>query len=586
VDGTEAGLNARAAWQHLATLPGGTVAGLATSSDGRHVLAATPAGIRRSTDRGRTWSIAGLTSPVPFANLVCAAPEGDVAYAGGRQGTYRSADGGETWTHVLSGGNVLALAVPSRDTVFVGTDADGILRSDDGGRTWAGANPGLLDLTILALVLSPNFASDRLAFAATASGVYRTRNEGRSWRAVDLGSDEIAVQALAMDDSLVLAGTETDGVFRSTDQGASWERVDALAGQGVTALAFGPHGAIAAATERGVALSDGRGAGWQVHSEALGPVLCLTYLGDGTLLAGLASDGIARSEDGGRTWTVASDLRARLLVGLTASKGVLVAGDLQRGLVISRDGGRAWQTIEDAGVHAVARSATETLFAASERGLLRSTDHGATWIEVDGVPSVPPRALAASGAVVVAWPDQSLSLSEDDGRTWRTLPSPGADFVSLALSPSGALYAATSEVVVWRLYERADAAWQRWFVRPGPTDVVPLAATDAEPLVGLAGRVWRPMRSAEEVRGSERRPMWQSAVLGDGSPRVTALVHFGSDVVVGTSGGVFASRDAGDHFAPLSEGLSPPAVVSLAYPEADELYALGLGGTVWRHSAR
>ena len=38
-------MNARAAWQHLATLPGGTVAGLATSSNGRHVLAATPAGI-------------------------------------------------------------------------------------------------------------------------------------------------------------------------------------------------------------------------------------------------------------------------------------------------------------------------------------------------------------------------------------------------------------------------------------------------------------------------------------------------------------------------------------------------------------
>jgi hypothetical protein len=183
----------------------------------------------------------------------------------------------------------------------------------------------------------------------------------------------------------------------------------------------------------------------------------------------------------------------------------------------------------------------------------------------------------------VAWPDQSLSLSEDDGRTWRTLPSPGADLVSLALSARGVLYAATSEVVVWRLW---DGAWQRWFVRPDPTDVVPLAATDAELLVGLAGRVWRPMRSAEEVRGSERRPMWQSAVLGDGSPRVTALVHFGGGVAAGTSGGVFVSDHAGDHFAPLSEGLSPPAVVSLAYPEADELYALGLGGTVWRHSAR
>jgi hypothetical protein len=106
---------------------------------------------------------------------------------------------------------------------------------------------------------------------------------------------------------------------------------------------------------------------------------------------------------------------------------VLVAGDLQQGLVVSRDGGLAWQSVQDAGVHAVARTTSGVLFAASERGLLRSADLGVTWTGVAGVPSDPTRALAASGAVVVAWPDQSLSLSEDDGATWRA-PSPGHGF--------------------------------------------------------------------------------------------------------------------------------------------------------------
>ena len=80
--------------------------------------------------------------------------------------------------------------------------------------------------------------------------------------------------------------------------------------------------------------------------------------------------------------------------------------------------------------------------------------------------------------------------------------------------------------------------------------------------------------------------MWHSVTLGDGSLRVTALARFGTHVVASTSGGVFVSHDLGEHFEPLSEGLSPPATVSLAYPGADELYALGLGGTVWRHGAR
>src|SRR5205823_303824 len=121
----------------------------------------------------------------------------------------------------------------------------GVLRSEDDGRTWTGANAGLVDLTVIALALSPAFASDRIGFAGTASGLYRTRNGARSWREVDTTVDDPAVQCLAVsptfaEDGLVLAGTEAHGLLRSDDGGATWYQPVSLADRCVTAVAFAP----------------------------------------------------------------------------------------------------------------------------------------------------------------------------------------------------------------------------------------------------------------------------------------------------------------------------------------------------------
>ena len=53
-----------------------------------------------------------------------------------------------------------------------------------------------------------------------------------------------------------------------------------------------------------------------------------------------------------------------------------------------------------------------------------------------------------------------------------------------------------------------------------------------------------------------------------------------------TSAGIFVSRDGGERFTSWSDGLEPPAVVAVvpspAYAEDRVIYALGLGGTIWR----
>src|SRR6266851_1314622 len=189
------------------------------------VFAATPVGVHRSIDAGRTWALPGSAPTVPLASAVAASPrfaDDQTLFACGADGLYRSTDGGLTWQRVLIGGPLLAV-VATESVVLAGTEADGILRSEDVGRTWTGANAGLLDLTAITLAVSPCFEKDRTGFAGTASGLYRTRNGARSWRSVETGLDEPAVQCLCVaTDGLVLAGTEAHGLLRSEDGGTSW----------------------------------------------------------------------------------------------------------------------------------------------------------------------------------------------------------------------------------------------------------------------------------------------------------------------------------------------------------------------------
>ena len=230
-----------------------------------------------------------------------------------------------------------------------------MIRSEDGGATWGGANSGLLDLSALAVALSPRFAEDRTAFVGTASGLYRSRNGARSWREVNLGLDEPAVQVLAVsprfaEDRLVFAGTEAHGLLRSEDGGARFSEVPELGERGISAVTIAPDGrtvVVAAGSE--VLRSDDGGLTWSALPEAPGLVLGLALLPTATgevLVAGLHRLGIARLDAEGR-WQPANDgLRASLLTWLTPSPRfgedrTLYGLSLDEGLLVSRDGGRS-----------------------------------------------------------------------------------------------------------------------------------------------------------------------------------------------------------------------------------------------------
>lgn len=175
-----------------------------------------------SRDLGATWthSSAGLAyaeGEEPISAVWSLAPGHDrTLYAGVQPaGLFRSADGGESWTHVNGlrdhpsrphwnpggAGLILHSLVPhpkDPNRIWVGISSAGVFGSDDGGATWEPRNKGTradyfpedqrypeLGQCVHCLVLAPG--TDQLLYQQNHCGMYRSDDGGRSWTSMENG---------------------------------------------------------------------------------------------------------------------------------------------------------------------------------------------------------------------------------------------------------------------------------------------------------------------------------------------------------------------------------------------------------------
>lgn len=590
----------------------------------RTVLLGTGVGLFRSRDGGTRWHPVVVGSRVQCMAATPDFTDAGIVLAGTESdGILRSENGGSEWGGASAGLldlNVTALALSpdfAADRTALAGTASGLYRSRNGGRAWRLVELGPEAPAIQALAISPTFE----------------------------------------DDGFALAGTEADGLFRSDDGGQTWGPVPSFPEPCVTTLAFGPTSdgsrLVVAGTAAGVALSRDGGQSWQVAGSELGAILALTLPGapvtgglgsTPAILVGTIDLGVMCHTPGGQplgpAWTTANEgLAGRAAVGLSVldrsdTAPVIAVTTLDSGVLVSSDGGASWrashQGLADLACSSVILVAPKrgsavapAIYATFSDGLYLSDDLGAMWrrVELPVTSTTAPSFVScteSSGDVppmLVACGRGCLLLSRDGGESWQPLPLPpdrsdlAGAFASPDLARDVTIYAVarvtranrdgTTEPAGLELWQTDNLGqrWHRWL--ESPTATVMSVATPVggglgtSLLVGHAGRVGRPQRSAQEVRQGERRPLWLEVQLGHLGSAITALAvspraHRDRTVLAASDASVFISRDGGETLSAWNHGLNLPLVTGLALAtgEGDVLiaYALGLGGTLWRRT--
>ncbi len=449
------------------------------------------------------------------------------------------------------------------------------------------------------------FATPTTAFIVAADDVYRSEDGGLTWTlslSIYRGMRSLAVSPAYAADRTLFAVDGRSLVFRSTDDGETWEELTQIA-------------PVGGASDADVYLS-----------------ISPAYPADPTLWA-VVEGGVAyRSTDGGLTWEQFDpgfelDRMARLvpnpnypddpaleLVDPIAVEGVNLPEDLSshplalaesggtlllgttRGLHRSTDGGATWveanSGLPASPVGTVAFAPDGTIYSSvgGDPRLFRLTLYGAHWEPLGRLPedalgmfSVYGLSVGGEGdapPVLVVTTYDSFLLSRDGGLTWERMAGKGlppvsfrrlAPLFSTDFAASGVAHLAYSGDVY-----RTEDGGDTWVKMEGAVGVKKLIESPDGRLIPLAaGSVYEldPGSGAEWVR----RPV----DFGFGSEPIIARFVTGLLAVAVMDGDVYLSEDGGRGWACVGRGELESAygyVISPRFDADRAIYARGAAG--------
>jgi hypothetical protein len=222
-----------------------------------------------------------------------------------------------------------------------------------------------------------------------------------------------------------------------------------------------------------------------------------------------------RTTDGSATWAGISNGLNTSHVTMFAidpvDPSIVYAGTDADGVFVSTDAGSTWSPtspgLPQARVNGMVVDAAGVVYIASNAGVFRSVDHGASWVDLHFFAGAWTIAVDSSGVVYVAltfggfFPEFGLFKSTDGGMTW-DFPSLRVGVMSLAISQS-VIYAGTEQ----GLFKSFDGnTWTPLVI--DPQQPAPVTALSFDPLnpdfvyagtpVGLyvstsSGAAWSPV---------------------------------------------------------------------------------------------
>lgn len=248
------------------------------------LVAATPAGVFRSADKGETWIKAGQAPEKPVIHKVAAKPgkakhpvkarapqamsapqpnfaalrfsalcaSGDAVLAATEAGLYRSKDDGQTWTLSNFTGQPVQ-SLQCSDSSVIARLNDKFMLSNDGGATWGPRHLPFFAQTYDLAGAGPVF------IAGTSRGLFRSDDSGMTWHAAIAGLPVDSITAVAIDPvTRTLAyAYEFGHVYQSSDAGRTWQHFDQEGLGGATIKSFsvttqGAHNLLAVTSTRGI----------------------------------------------------------------------------------------------------------------------------------------------------------------------------------------------------------------------------------------------------------------------------------------------------------------------------------------------
>ncbi len=211
--------------------------------DSATIYAATPWGVYRTVDDGRTWVRKDKGCNSWFVQkLLGDRRDRKTIYAAMEDDLYRSRDGAESWEPLHVGADQVQVVAqnPARpEMLCVGTEDRGIWVSRDDGRRWVQCRQFSRE-TIYALRFSPDGSS--LYAAGWKTGLWRSRDGGETWERIfadDAVESIFDVLIDPRDSSHLLIGTDGQGIYESADGGVRWHRAG-LMGAKVKQMEFYP----------------------------------------------------------------------------------------------------------------------------------------------------------------------------------------------------------------------------------------------------------------------------------------------------------------------------------------------------------
>ena len=530
-------------------------------------------GIYHSTDGGKTWRDSGLSGHAVRA-LAAARSDPDILVAGAVDGAYRSGDAGKTWQRISPKGdeelrNLDSVAIDPKhpDVIYVGT-YHLPWKTSDAGKKWSPIHQGMIDDSdVMSIIVDRT--NPRRVYASACSGIYLSEDSAAGWRKIQgIPYSARRTQAILQDPAapaIVYAAT-TEGLWKTSSAGANWARLTPEDWVINSVLTLPGNSQVSRrvviGTEKlGVLVSDDNGKHFRASNDGFYHrqivALALDPAHSGRVLAVLANapDPILATEDGGRTWApLGPGLGTGNLRHVYASPDGWWASLGRGGLVRYNAAHSLWmpagrltpdtaRTVAAAEAHEGHQRTRPTAsaeselalgvndmsfcrtgwYAATDEGLLRSTDHGITWSlqPLGPLPTLPVRSVrvSANGANLWVVSLRGLVFSHDAGKTWSwhdlPLNSGGAQWLDVALDSE-----------------------------PGQPETIVAAAENGLYLSSDGGKAWHLVGS-----GLPQAPIQDLAIEG-----ATFLASM-------RGGGLYLSRDRGESWTrvagTLAEGFFP-----------------------------